>query len=52
PEKEKTMTQKYPLHPVFDNTKVAKTLAIFGMTHQMAAEGKPVSSPLSGMWLP
>ncbi|RLN10168.1 hypothetical protein BBO99_00008528, partial [Phytophthora kernoviae] len=44
PEKEKTMTQKYPLHPVFDNTKVAKTLAIFGMTHQMAAEGKPVYS--------
>jgi aspartate/methionine/tyrosine aminotransferase len=41
---ELTMAQKYPLSPVFDTTKVAKTLAVFGVTKQMEAEGKPVYS--------
>ncbi|KAH7484439.1 hypothetical protein KRP22_005607 [Phytophthora ramorum] len=42
--KEKTMAQKYPLNPVFDSTTAAKTIAIFGMTKQLEAEGKPVYS--------
>ncbi|KAG6965009.1 hypothetical protein JG688_00007430 [Phytophthora aleatoria] len=41
---ELTMAQKYPLSPVFDTTKIAKTLAVFGVTKQMEAEGKPVYS--------
>ncbi|GMF14393.1 unnamed protein product [Phytophthora lilii] len=41
---ELTMAQKYPLSPVFDTTKVAKTLAVFAVTKQMEAEGKPVYS--------
>ncbi|KAL3668774.1 hypothetical protein V7S43_006068 [Phytophthora oleae] len=39
-----TMAQKYPLSPVFDTTKIAKTLAVFGVTKQMEAEGKSVYS--------
>ncbi|KAG6594124.1 Aspartate aminotransferase [Phytophthora cinnamomi] len=42
--KELTMAQKYPLSPVFDTTKIAKTLAVFGVTKQMEAEGKSVYS--------
>ncbi|KAE8981465.1 hypothetical protein PR003_g25036 [Phytophthora rubi] len=41
---ELTMAQKYPLSPVFDTTKIAKTLAVFGVTKQMEAEGKQVYS--------
>ncbi|KAJ8535200.1 hypothetical protein ON010_g13537 [Phytophthora cinnamomi] len=41
---ELTMAQKYPLSPVFDTTKIAKTLAVFGVTKQMEAEGKSVYS--------
>ncbi|GMF14389.1 unnamed protein product [Phytophthora lilii] len=36
--------QLYPLNPVFDTTTVAKTIAIFGKTKQLEAEGKPVYS--------
>ncbi|OWZ17125.1 Aspartate aminotransferase [Phytophthora megakarya] len=42
--RELTMAQKYPLSPVFDTTKVAKTLAVFAVTKRMEAEGKPVYS--------
>ncbi|RLN97018.1 hypothetical protein BBJ28_00022727 [Nothophytophthora sp. Chile5] len=44
PWEKKSMKQKYPLSPVFDQTTVAKTIEIFGMTKQMEAEGKPVYS--------
>ncbi|KAJ8546911.1 hypothetical protein ON010_g11327 [Phytophthora cinnamomi] len=42
--KELTMAQKYPLSPVFDNTTIAKTISIFGVTKGMEASGKPVHS--------
>ncbi|EGZ17279.1 transaminase prephenate dehydratase 1-aminocyclopropane-1-carboxylate synthase activity [Phytophthora sojae] len=41
---ELTMAQKYPLSPVFDNTTIAKTIAIFGVTKEMEASGKLVHS--------
>ncbi|OWZ10332.1 Aspartate aminotransferase [Phytophthora megakarya] len=39
-----TMAQKYPLSPVFDTTKVSRTIQVFAKTKQMEAEGKPVHS--------
>ncbi|KAG7393292.1 hypothetical protein PHYPSEUDO_011297 [Phytophthora pseudosyringae] len=41
---EKAAGELYPLNPVFDTTTVAKTIAIFGKTKQLEAEGKPVYS--------
>ncbi|OWZ16575.1 Aspartate aminotransferase [Phytophthora megakarya] len=42
--REKTVSELYPLNPVFDTTTIAKTIAIFGKTKQLEAEGTPVYS--------
>ncbi|KAG1704194.1 hypothetical protein DVH05_006204 [Phytophthora capsici] len=41
---EKKDEELYPLNSVFESTTIAKTIAIFGKTKQLEAEGKPVYS--------